>query len=92
MLSCIACVNKEEDGGRDREEHGGDTPSCRDPVKSLTSQVRSTYYVQLQSSSSLAPTIADSSLSSLRLSVTVTTCAALRPSYYTIRTVRRCCR
>lgn len=83
MLSCIACVNKEEDGGgggRDREEHGGDTPSCRDPVKSLTSQVRSTYYVQLQSSSSLAPTIADSSLSSLRLSVTVTTCAALRPS------------
>lgn len=40
MLSCIACVNKEEDGGRDREEHGGDTPSCRDPVKSLTSQLK----------------------------------------------------
>ena len=46
MLACIACV-KEEGGGRDgdREEGersggGGGTPTCRDPVKSLTSQVR----------------------------------------------------
>ena len=48
MLACIACVNKEEGGGRDRDREdggarsgGGDTPSCRDPVKSLTSQVHS---------------------------------------------------
>jgi hypothetical protein len=47
MLACIACV-KEEGGGRDRDRDreegsrsgGGDTPTCRDPVKSLTSQVR----------------------------------------------------
>jgi len=48
MLACIACV-KEEGGGRDRDREdggarsgggGGDTPTCRDPVKSLTSQVR----------------------------------------------------
>ncbi|KAI4986816.1 hypothetical protein ZWY2020_019446 [Hordeum vulgare] len=46
MLACIACVNKEEGGGRDRERDGGgggrdgDTPTCRDPVKSLTSQLK----------------------------------------------------
>ncbi|EER90496.2 hypothetical protein BDA96_01G008400 [Sorghum bicolor] len=47
MLACIACVNKEEGGGRDRDREdggarsgGGDTPSCRDPVKSLTSQLK----------------------------------------------------
>ncbi|TVU44202.1 hypothetical protein EJB05_03637, partial [Eragrostis curvula] len=34
MLACIACVK--EDGGR--EDAAGDTPTCRDPVKSLTSQ------------------------------------------------------
>ncbi|CAM0144516.1 unnamed protein product [Urochloa decumbens] len=44
MLACIACV-KEEGGGRnrDRDEGGsaaGDTPTCRDPVKSLTSQLK----------------------------------------------------
>ncbi|XP_062213935.1 protein Brevis radix-like 4 [Phragmites australis] len=37
MLACIACV-KEEGGGR--EDGGGDTPTCRDPVKSLTSQLK----------------------------------------------------
>jgi hypothetical protein len=42
MLACIACVNKEEGGGGGRERDGGDTPTCRDPVKSLTSQVRTT--------------------------------------------------
>jgi hypothetical protein len=46
MLACIACVNKDEGGGgrdRDRDrDGGGDTPTCRDPVKSLTSQVTST--------------------------------------------------
>lgn len=45
MLACIACVNKEEGGGgRERDGAGAgsdrDTPTCRDPVKSLTSQVR----------------------------------------------------
>ncbi|XP_020173796.1 protein Brevis radix-like 4 isoform X2 [Aegilops tauschii subsp. strangulata] len=46
MLACIACVNKEEGGGRERERDGaggdrdGDTPTCRDPVKSLTSQLK----------------------------------------------------
>ncbi|KAJ1292664.1 hypothetical protein BS78_01G007100 [Paspalum vaginatum] len=45
MLACIACV-KEDGGGRDREDGvrssagGGDTPTCRDPVKSLTSQLK----------------------------------------------------
>uniref|UniRef100_A0ACD6A3J0 Uncharacterized protein n=1 Tax=Avena sativa TaxID=4498 RepID=A0ACD6A3J0_AVESA len=45
MLACIACVNKDEGGGgsgRDRgDAGGGDTPTtCRDPVKSLTSQLK----------------------------------------------------
>ncbi|XP_044946054.1 protein Brevis radix-like 4 [Hordeum vulgare subsp. vulgare] len=48
MLACIACVNKEEGGGRERERErdgggggrDGDTPTCRDPVKSLTSQLK----------------------------------------------------
>ncbi|VAH96595.1 unnamed protein product [Triticum turgidum subsp. durum] len=45
MLACIACVNKEEGGGgreRERDGAGGDrdTPTCRDPVKSLTSQLK----------------------------------------------------
>lgn len=51
MLACIACVKEEGGGGggrdRDRDDGGarsglggGDTPTCRDPVKSLTSQVR----------------------------------------------------
>ncbi|XP_051231129.1 protein Brevis radix-like 4 isoform X1 [Lolium perenne] len=44
MLACIACVNKDEGGGgrdRDRDrDGGGDTPTCRDPVKSLTSQLK----------------------------------------------------
>ncbi|CAN6286138.1 unnamed protein product [Urochloa humidicola] len=45
MLACIACV-KEEGGGRDRDRDdpvrsaAGDTPTCRDPVKSLTSQLK----------------------------------------------------
>jgi hypothetical protein len=46
MLACIACVK--EDGGRDGDAAarrsaaggGGDTPTCRDPVRSLSSQVR----------------------------------------------------
>ncbi|XP_025797632.1 protein Brevis radix-like 4 [Panicum hallii] len=44
MLACIACVNKEGGGGgRDRDDaarSAGDTPTCRDPVKSLTSQLK----------------------------------------------------
>lgn len=48
MLACIACVNNkaEDGGGREREDGGvrsaggGDTPTCRDPVKSLTSQLK----------------------------------------------------
>uniref|UniRef100_A0ACD5WE55 Uncharacterized protein n=2 Tax=Avena sativa TaxID=4498 RepID=A0ACD5WE55_AVESA len=44
MLACIACVNKEDEGGRERGDAGGgggDTPTtCRDPVKSLTSQLK----------------------------------------------------
>ncbi|KAL6909580.1 hypothetical protein ACP4OV_001861 [Aristida adscensionis] len=48
MLACIACV-KEDGGGRERDDGGrsagagagaGDTPTCRDPVKSLTSQLK----------------------------------------------------
>ncbi|CAL4928460.1 unnamed protein product [Urochloa decumbens] len=43
MLACIACV-KEEGGGRDEggapRSAAGDTPTCRDPVKSLTSQLK----------------------------------------------------
>ncbi|CAN6291046.1 unnamed protein product [Urochloa humidicola] len=42
MLACIACV-KEEGGGRDDggvRSAAGDTPTCRDPVKSLTSQLK----------------------------------------------------
>ncbi|KAK3145447.1 hypothetical protein QOZ80_3BG0252970 [Eleusine coracana subsp. coracana] len=38
MLACIACVK--EDGGREDAGGGGDTPTCRDPVKSLTSQLK----------------------------------------------------
>jgi hypothetical protein len=45
MLACIACVK--EDGGRGEDAAAGrssangcgDTPTCSDPVKSLTSQV-----------------------------------------------------
>jgi hypothetical protein len=50
MLACIACVKEEGGGGgggrgrdRDRDDNVAgrpDTPTCRDPVKSLTSQVR----------------------------------------------------
>ncbi|KAL6638289.1 hypothetical protein ACP70R_025861 [Stipagrostis hirtigluma subsp. patula] len=43
MLACIACV-KEDGGGREDGARsaggGGDTPTCRDPVKSLTSQLK----------------------------------------------------
>ncbi|KAL5210013.1 hypothetical protein ABZP36_005636 [Zizania latifolia] len=48
MLACIACVK--EDGGARRQDTptrsgsaagaGDDTPSCRDPVKTLTSQLK----------------------------------------------------
>ncbi|XP_052148107.1 protein Brevis radix-like 4 isoform X2 [Oryza glaberrima] len=45
MLACIACV-KQEDGGRRQDTPragagaGDDTPTCRDPVKTLTSQLK----------------------------------------------------
>ncbi|XP_040378705.1 protein Brevis radix-like 4 [Oryza brachyantha] len=44
MLACIACVKQEDGGGRrqdpPRSAAGDDTPTCRDPVKTLTSQLK----------------------------------------------------
>lgn len=41
MLACIACVKEEGDGRDDAARSAtGDTPTCRDPVKSLTSQLK----------------------------------------------------